>query len=80
VGIAADQLGHVFDRFHQAGHALTRETEGVGLGLYITKRLVEAMEGTIQVASTPGRGSVFVIRIPVRLHGDGGAVVDEKAS
>jgi signal transduction histidine kinase len=64
VGIHPEEIGRIFDRFHQAGNALTRGTDGAGLGLYITKRLVEAMGGTIQATSTPGRGSVFVVRIP----------------
>jgi signal transduction histidine kinase len=64
VGIAPEDLPNIFDRFHQAGHVLTRETEGAGLGLYITKRLTEAMGGTIRVTSTLGSGSTFVVNIP----------------
>lgn len=63
-GIAPGDLPRIFDRFHQAGKALTREADGAGLGLYITKRLVEAMQGTISVASGPGHGSTFVVTVP----------------
>jgi len=63
-GIArADQL-MIFDRFHQVGDALSREREGAGLGLYITKRLVEAMGGTIDLESSPGVGSTFRVHVP----------------
>ncbi|MGH2572587.1 MAG: ATP-binding protein [Actinomycetota bacterium] len=65
VGISESDLPHIFDRFHQAGPVLTREAEGAGLGLYITKRLVEAMEGSIEVSSTPGEGSTFLVSLPV---------------
>jgi signal transduction histidine kinase len=76
VGIPPEHLPHVFDRFHQAGAVLTRQAEGAGLGLYITKRLVEAMGGRIDVTSTLGLGSTFELRLPappVALDGDGRA-------
>jgi signal transduction histidine kinase len=63
-GILPEDLPSIFDRFHQAGEVLTREREGAGLGLYITKRLVEAMDGTIEVNSEPGLGSTFTVRVP----------------
>ena len=65
VGIPPDELPRIFERFHQAGPLLTREAEGAGLGLYITKRLVEVMDGTIDVESTPGEGTTFWVRLPV---------------
>jgi signal transduction histidine kinase len=66
VGIPADELANIFDRFHQAGDGGRREREGVGLGLYIAKRLLEEMGGEIAVESTPGHGATFRIRIPQR--------------
>jgi signal transduction histidine kinase len=63
-GILPGDLSTIFDRFHQVGEVLSREREGAGLGLYITKRLVEAMDGTIEVSSEPGRGSTFTVRVP----------------
>jgi len=64
VGIAPEDLPQVFDRFHQVGEVFTREAEGAGLGLYITKRLAEAMNGTVSVTSTPGEGSTFRVTVP----------------
>jgi signal transduction histidine kinase len=72
VGIPPEDLPRIFDRFHQVGHAMTREIEGAGLGLYITKRLVEAMGGTITVASVAGQGSTFRIWLPTDLESANG--------
>jgi two-component system phosphate regulon sensor histidine kinase PhoR len=63
-GIPRDELQRIFDRFHQTESAQTRKAEGFGLGLYITKRLVEAMGGWIDVASEVGEGSTFSVTIP----------------
>jgi len=68
VGIAAEDLPHVFDAFYtQPGAAGER---GSGLGLAVSRRIVEAHSGTILVQSTPGQGSTFVIVLPA-LDDDG---------
>jgi signal transduction histidine kinase len=66
VGIAREESQAIFERFHQTEAASTRQAEGTGLGLYITKKLVEAMEGSISVESEVGRGSTFTVRLPLR--------------
>jgi signal transduction histidine kinase len=66
IGIPESELGHIFERFHQAQPALTREARGAGLGLYITKRLVEAMGGAIEASSRPSQGSTFSVALPAR--------------
>jgi signal transduction histidine kinase len=63
-GIDPAFLSHLFDPFTQADLGDTRSDHGVGLGLSICKRLVEAMGGTIDVASQPGRGSRFTVVLP----------------
>jgi len=63
--ISPEDLPHIFDRLQQGGKVSTRENVGAGLGLYITKRLVEAMGGTIDVRSEPGAGSTFKVEIPL---------------
>ncbi|MGH2555724.1 MAG: ATP-binding protein, partial [Actinomycetota bacterium] len=68
IGIPPEDLPRIFDRFHQVGHAMTREQEGAGLGLYITKRLVEAMGGTVSVTSVPEQGSTFRVWLPADLE------------
>jgi signal transduction histidine kinase len=63
-GIAPDQIDRIFERFHQAQHVQRREAEGVGLGLYITKELIERMEGEVRVTSVVGEGSTFRVTLP----------------
>jgi PAS domain S-box-containing protein len=63
-GIPNDEQSRIFERFHRVGHYLTREQGGAGLGLYLAKRLVEAMGGRIWVSSRLGHGSVFSFALP----------------
>jgi signal transduction histidine kinase/CheY-like chemotaxis protein len=64
-GIPADKLAYIFDEFYQVDHSLHRSHGGVGLGLAISKRFVEAHEGRIWVESQEGRGSTFFFSLPV---------------
>lgn len=63
IGIAPEDLPHIFDRFYRVGHV--RKAEGTGLGLFITKRLVEAHGGRIWVESEVGKGSTFNFTLPL---------------
>jgi signal transduction histidine kinase/ActR/RegA family two-component response regulator len=63
VGIAADDLGHIFEEFRQVGDLKAREA-GTGLGLALSRRLVEAHEGQISATSEPGSGSRFEVVLP----------------
>jgi two-component system sensor histidine kinase BaeS len=65
VGILAEDLPHIFERFYRADRARSTETGGSGLGLSIVQKIVEAHNGRIDVESTPGRGSKFSIRLPI---------------
>lgn len=67
MGIAADRQDLIFERFVQADSTIARQFGGTGLGLTITKQLVELMGGDIRVESTPGAGSRFWFTLPVRL-------------
>ena len=65
IGIAADQLDKVFDRFYQVDSSQTRGYEGSGLGMALAKELVELHHGTISVESREGIGSTFMVRLPL---------------
>ena len=65
IGIPADRLDRIFDRFYQVDGSHTREQEGTGIGLSLTKELVELHKGHIEVESAEGKGTTFVVRIPL---------------
>ncbi|BAY12671.1 hybrid sensor histidine kinase/response regulator [Calothrix sp. NIES-2098] len=61
-GIPPEEQATLFERFRQGSH----KSSGSGLGLYLSRRIVEAHEGTIQVKSEFGKGSVFIVMLPVK--------------
>ena len=65
IGIAKEDLPYVFDRFYQVDSSHTRQSEGTGIGLAHTQELVKLMGGTISVKSEPGKGSTFMVHLPV---------------
>ena len=65
VGIPKEKLQKIFDRFFQVDGSHTREQEGTGIGLSLTKELVELHKGNIEVESEEGKGSSFIISIPL---------------
>jgi two-component system sensor histidine kinase BarA len=67
IGLPAAEQERLFQPFEQADPVITRRYGGTGLGLAITKRLIERMDGTISVASTPGQGSRFTVELPCRV-------------
>jgi PAS domain S-box-containing protein len=65
IGIAPDQIAHLFGKFEQADASTTRRFGGTGLGLAICRELTELMGGAITVASARGHGATFTVRLPL---------------
>jgi signal transduction histidine kinase len=65
VGIPPDERERIFDRFYRASNVQSITDTGMGLGLYICRRIVEGHGGRIWVESTPGGGSTFIVAVPL---------------
>lgn len=65
IGISADVLPHIFDRFYRADLTRSRGAGGVGLGLAIVKAIVIAHDGSVAITSTPGEGSTVLVELPL---------------
>jgi CheY-like chemotaxis protein len=70
IGISADDQARIFAEFEQADGGSARKYGGTGLGLTISKRIVESMGGTIAIESVPGAGATFRVSIPLARFGD----------
>lgn len=66
VGIASGEIRQIFDKFYRVTSGLTHNTKGTGLGLTIVKHIIDAHKGKIEVKSTPGEGSEFILLLPQR--------------
>ena len=65
IGIPDERLDKIFDRFYQIDNSETREREGTGIGLALTRELIELHKGTIGATSTEGKGTTFTVRLPL---------------
>lgn len=70
IGIRAEDISALFQPFHQIDSGLSRKHEGTGLGLSISKKLIDMMNGNIEVSSRPGEGSTFSIILPQHSGGE----------
>jgi PAS domain S-box-containing protein len=70
IGIADDDQARIFQEFEQADIGSTRRYDGIGLGLTISKRLVERMSGDIAIESAVGKGSLFRVTVPLPRDGE----------
>ena len=80
IGIAADEIPHIFEPFFRGRDVVEAQIHGNGLGLSLVKQVVEAHHGTISVESEPGKGSTFTLCLPVlneKANGNGADGVDK---
>ena len=70
-GLTKKQISEIFDEYSQFNNKANRSTEGTGLGMSITRNLVNMMNGSISVESEPGKGSTFTVRLSQGRCGDG---------
>jgi len=73
-GIAPEDQAHLFAKFYRVDNGLSRHTPGIGLGLYISERIVQAHGGQLRLQSQPGKGSTFSFSLPLS---DGHPSTDE---
>lgn len=80
IGIPAEDMGHLFQKFYRVDNSDTREIGGTGLGLYLCRRLTETMNGRIWVESQYKQGSTFFVELPRIAHSDAMRLIETSAS
>lgn len=76
IGIPPEDVPHLFQKFYRVDNSDTREIGGTGLGLYISRRLIESNNGHIGVNSTFGKGSTFYVQLPRISHDQANAIMN----
>jgi len=66
IGISREHISHVFDKFYRVPQGNIHKVKGLGLGLYYVKRIANAHGGEVSVSSKPGKGTTFVINLPIK--------------
>ncbi len=79
IGIPNEDISHLFQKFYRVDNSDTREIGGTGLGLFLTRRLVESMEGRISVESKYQQGSTFTVEIPRISHQEAMQIIELSA-
>jgi PAS domain S-box-containing protein len=69
IGIAAEHLPHIFEKFYMVDGGIARRVGGAGVGLYLVREIVRLHHGTVQVRSRPGEGTLFSVTLPIAPQG-----------
>lgn len=75
IGIPAEQLPHIFDRFYQVDDSSTRKGEGTGIGLALTRELVKLLRGRVEVESQEEEGTAFTVFLPISKNAEQRAAI-----
>ncbi|MCL2099523.1 MAG: ATP-binding protein [Oscillospiraceae bacterium] len=70
-GMTKEQINNIFEQYSRFNYKTNRTVEGTGLGMNITQNLVSLMEGSLSLKSEPGKGSVFTVKLPQKIIGEG---------
>jgi signal transduction histidine kinase len=73
LGIDGNERKHIFEPFYRGREAVSRQIQGSGLGLHLVRRIVDAHGGSVSVQSELGKGSTFVMELPIASDSDAGA-------
>lgn len=65
IGVPKEETNRIFKRFYRGNHPTVKQTEGAGVGLYLTRRILEEQGGTVSVKSAGGKGSIFTVHLPL---------------
>jgi len=66
IGLSKEEQMNIFTKFYRANTGDLHNVKGLGLGLYYVKKIVEMHQGQVEVQSKPGKGSTFIIRLPIK--------------
>lgn len=67
-GIDREEIGEIFNKFYRGKNEKTGKVKGLGLGLYLVKKIVESHEGTVEAESTTGEGTTIIIQLPIKIE------------
>lgn len=65
IGVPQEEANRIFGRFYRGSHPAVKQVEGSGVGLYLTRRILEAQGGTVSVKPAPEKGSIFTVHLPL---------------
>lgn len=65
IGVSREEVNRIFKRFYRGNHPAIKQTEGAGVGLYLTRRILEEQGGTISVKPAASKGGVFIVHLPL---------------
>lgn len=65
IGVSPEEANRIFGRFYRGSHPAVKQVEGSGVGLYLTRRILEAQGGTVSVKPATGKGSIFTVHLPL---------------